>query len=83
MEYTQARVIFIEVSPQIRYERAVLRSEKGESALSYDEFLSQDSLHTDIELPYVRTRATHIINNDGGYEALYSQLDTILRTPFL
>jgi dephospho-CoA kinase len=42
---TQAKVIFIEVLPQIRYERVLKRGEKaGEHLLSCEAFLTHDTI---------------------------------------
>lgn len=72
--------IAIEASPKIRYLRTKKRGEKdGEANFTYSQFLSEQDLPSDCEIPQAMKLAKHQVNNDGELEEFHAQLEEIMK----
>lgn len=79
-EISDCTVIFLETNTESRYERILKRGEKqGETSLSFSEFLEEDNLPEEREIDSLKDLADVTINNDGTWEKLREQLDTLLK----
>ncbi len=71
-ERTEAKIIFIDAIPEIRYEGIIERSEKqNESTLSYEQFLEQENLKTEGEMEEIRALADIVVENNGEREEFF------------
>jgi len=74
------RLIAIEATVEIRYERLKKRGEKpGETELTFEEFVKSHDLPTEKTIAEVARLATEKIINNGSREDLHSQIDSLLR----
>jgi dephospho-CoA kinase len=72
-------LISLEVEPKTRYERAVLRNENvGDAEKTYEQFLIDGEREAEKEIPTVMAAAKYHINNNGGFDELYAQLEKIM-----
>jgi dephospho-CoA kinase len=73
-------LIWIETAPEIRYRRLKARKEKkGETMMSWEDFLKQETHETEEQLPDIQAAAKYAFNNDGPIEELYRQVDGLLQ----
>ena len=72
-------LLFMDAPPQVRYERVVLRGEKGEEKNSFDEFLKIAQRGTEKGLPEIKKSADYVIENDGSVEHLLKRVDDIVK----
>ncbi|NOZ58246.1 MAG: AAA family ATPase [Euryarchaeota archaeon] len=68
-------LLYIHASPEVRYQRAVKRGEKGEATISYEEFLKNDGAETEKRIEELAKLADHRIDNNGTLEELHTALD--------
>lgn len=71
-------LLFMDAPARTRYERAVKRGEKGESKISFDEFLKMEQRGTEKNLPEIKKAADYVIENDGSMDALLKKIDSIV-----
>jgi dephospho-CoA kinase len=72
-------LVKIEASPEIRYERMKIRNENiGDADKSFTDFLKDHEAEADKEIPIVMSNAKYSLNNNGSFEELYEQLDTLI-----
>lgn len=72
-------LISIEADPKIRYERMIKRGENvGETEKTFEIFLADHQAETELTIPEVMAKADFVINNDGDFANLYSQIDKIV-----
>lgn len=72
-------LIWIETAAEIRYARLKARKEKkGETMMSWEEFLKQEVHETERQLPFVEAAAMYRFGNDGPLAALERQVDAFL-----
>ena len=72
-------LVAIDAKEEIRYERMKLRNENvGDDKKSFIEFLDDGKKEAELEIPEVMGNATYTINNDGSFEDLYKQIDSIV-----
>ena len=77
--FSDSKIIWIETSPRIRYERMLQRWEKAhEDIMSYETFLELEGNPSERELTSIRDRADIIIENDGTREELLMKLVSII-----
>ncbi len=78
-ERTEAKIIFVDTSPEKRYERILKRSEKdNESCLSYEQFLEQENLQTEREMDEIIALANILLENNGTREEFFRKIDSLL-----
>lgn len=73
----------IDADPKIRYERVVLRGSETDK-ISYDEFIMNEQREMQNEDPTKQnvakcmTMADHVFTNDGTFEELDTQIETVI-----
>lgn len=81
-ELTDAMIIYIESSPEKRYERIRTRWEKhDEGSLTLEQFLEHEELTTEKELETIRDMADIVIENMGTKEELFRKIYPQIKTP--
>lgn len=74
-------LISIDADPQIRYERLIKRKENiGDENKTYDQFLADHLLESELSIPTIMAKANYQINNNQPLSDLYQQLDDIIVT---
>lgn len=72
-------LLAIDVNPKIRYERLIKRNENvGDAEKTYAEFLKDHEYETELEIPAIMKKARYVLDNNGGFEDLYKQIDEIM-----
>jgi len=72
-------LIKIDADPKIRYERMKIRNENvGDDKKTYEDFLHDQEVEADREIPLVMQTAKYSLNNDGTFNELYAQLDKLI-----
>lgn len=72
-------LVSVDADPKIRYERLVSRNEnEGDGAKTFEGFLVDHERETEVTIPEVMSFAKEKINNDGDFDSLYKQIDTII-----
>lgn len=72
-------LVKIEADPKLRYERMKTRNENvGDAKKSYEDFLKDQDVEADKEIPAVMATAKYVLNNDGSLEDLFKQLDKLI-----
>jgi len=67
---------YITTDPEVRYARLKTRGEKdNETNLSWDEFVKENQLETEMWIKTIAKEANFIIRNDFALEAIYAQID--------
>lgn len=70
-------LVYIETDIKTRFERIIERGEKqGENITSFEKFLEQHKAPTESEIPFLKTQATYVIDNNGDLENLEQQTKT-------
>jgi dephospho-CoA kinase len=72
-------LLFLDAPPELRYKRVVLRGEKGEEKITFDDFLKSGQRGTEKGLPEIKKVADHVIENDGSVEHLLKRIDDIVK----
>lgn len=73
----------IDADPKIRYERVILRGSETDK-ISYDEFIMNEQREMQNEDPTKQnvakcmTMADHVFTNDGTFEELNTQIETVI-----
>lgn len=74
-------LISIEADIKIRYERLTKRGENADdSKKTFEGFLADHQLETELSIPAVMAEADFQINNNGSFADLYRQIDEIIST---
>jgi dephospho-CoA kinase len=72
-------LVWIETSVSNRYERLKSRkAKKGESMMSFEDFLKQEVAETEIQLDEVRGACSYHFDNNGTIQILHRQVDGFL-----
>jgi dephospho-CoA kinase len=71
-------LIFVAAQPEIRYQRAVARGEKGEAEITYEQFLESEEAETEKHIEAIRGSADYIIDNSGTLDELYKKVEGII-----
>ncbi|MFQ5888143.1 MAG: AAA family ATPase [Candidatus Hydrothermarchaeales archaeon] len=72
-------LLFIDAPIKLRYQRCKKRGEKGETNISYEEFLKAESRETERYIDDIRKMADYIIDNSGTLEELFEKIDDIIK----
>lgn len=71
--------IYVEADIRKRYERIIQREQNtDDTTKTFQEFLTDHTLETEVTIPLLRTEADHIVNNDSTLEDFYRQVDDIV-----
>lgn len=74
-------LIYITADPKIRFERMLKRNEnEGDAEKSFAEFLKDEEAEADKMIKELGKTAEIIINNDGDFENLYTQIENIIKS---
>jgi len=76
--YPHNILVYIHSNPEDRYGRVRKRAEKGEAAISWEEFEQADNRETEKYIKRLKERADYIINNSGSIEDLERGVDKIM-----
>jgi dephospho-CoA kinase len=71
-------LLFVTAEPEVRYERAVKRGEKGEAEITFEQFLESEKAETEKHIEAIRESADYTIDNSGTLEGLYKKVDEII-----
>ena len=73
-------LISIDAKPETRYQRMVNRNENvGDAQKTFDDFMADHKLETEIQIPEVMAEAKFSIDNtDDSFEELYVKIDEIM-----
>ena len=73
-------LVSIDAKPEARYERLVLRNEnEDDKSKTFQGFLDDHKIETELTIPEVMTYAKEKINNNGSMEDLHKQIDEIIK----
>lgn len=74
-------LISIDADPKIRHARLINRGENADdSQKTFEQFLADHQLETELSIPAVMAEANFQINNDGDFDDLHRQIDEIINT---
>lgn len=76
--FGNSALIFVAAPPEIRYERAVKRGEKGEADISYEQFLENEKAETEKRIGAIGEMADYTIDNSGTLDELLEKVDEIM-----
>ncbi|OGL74286.1 hypothetical protein A3F28_00645 [Candidatus Uhrbacteria bacterium RIFCSPHIGHO2_12_FULL_57_11] len=72
-------LVYVTADPKTRYERMIRRGEKaGETEMTYERFLVQEQLPTEVSIKDVAAHAEEKIDNNGGLDQLHTQVDELM-----
>ena len=71
-------LIYVKAPLEIRYERCLRRSEKGEDRVTFEEFRKADVRATESELGQIENRADYVVDNSGSIQDLKKKIDEIM-----
>ena len=71
-------LLFVTATPEVRYERAVKRGEKGEATITFEQFLESERAETEKHIEAIKESADYIIDNSGTTDELYKKVDEII-----
>ncbi|MFA5126942.1 MAG: AAA family ATPase [Patescibacteria group bacterium] len=73
-------LVAIEVDVKIRHQRLVARNENpGDADKTFEQFLQDEKAEPEVEIPFLMSRASIKIDNNGILEDLYKQLDNLVK----
>ncbi len=79
-ELPEFKLVFIKADIEKRYERIIKRGENpDEKNKTFEEFKKDNQGEADVKIKELESRADIIINNNGGLEELYKQIDEIVK----
>ncbi len=71
-------LLYVEAALETRYQRIVGRHENADDAKSFEEFLLDHQKETEVTIPPLKTFAKAVIHNEGTYEELLQEVDSIM-----
>lgn len=78
------KLVYIDVKPEIRYERSKSRNENvGDADLSYEQFLRMDSGEPQQQIESLKSIANYVIDNNASAEAFDAQIKDVLQKALL
>lgn len=79
-ELPHFKLVYINASPEIRYERLTHRRENADDATkTFEEFQKDAMLEPETQIRDLKNYADYVIDNDGDYVNLYAQIDKIVK----
>ncbi|MDO8503419.1 MAG: hypothetical protein Q7S60_01890 [bacterium] len=73
-------LVYVTADPEIRYQRAKARKEKvGEGSLTFEEFMKEEQLKTELLIPQIGRTADFTIKNNGTLEEFKNQVKDFYR----
>ena len=72
-------LVKLEAKSETRYKRMITRGEKADdNSKTYDEFLADAKRSTEVSIDEVKQYAQESLDNNGSFEELYAQVDTLV-----
>jgi dephospho-CoA kinase len=78
-EFKKNILIYTSVPSAIRYERIKKRGERGESNLTFEEFMEAENRETEKHLDEVKAVADIVLDNSGSKEEFHRKIDEIIK----
>lgn len=78
-EFDDTILIFVDVPPEVRYDRVVKRGERGEAGISFEEFKANEEAETEKYIDIIKGMADHVLDNTGTPEELIEKVETIMK----
>lgn len=76
--FSQNLLIYVTADIKTRYARTIARKEKtGESSTPYEQFLKEENVQTELDIPKIGATANVRIDNDGSLEAFKKQVEAV------
>ena len=73
------KLIAVDAAPELRFARMKKRGEKaGESDLTWEKFLVQESGEAELAIPIVMARASETLDNSGSLDGFQAKLDDLM-----
>ncbi len=73
-------LVSIEADQKLRFERMKKRGEKAtEANMTWEQFLAEEALPTEVTIPFVMNRAKYHFSNNGTREQLIEQVRTFMK----
>jgi dephospho-CoA kinase len=73
--FENSLLVYITAPIEVRYERTKVRREKMDEALSsYEQFLEEEKVATELDIPVIAKTADIVINNNGTLDDLQKQV---------
>ena len=74
-KFDKSILVYITAPLETRYDRTKIRKEKmDESVASIDQFIIEEGIATEIDIPEIAKTADVVIHNDGSLESLQEQV---------
>ena len=74
------KLVRVVADAQIRYQRLLARKEnQDDESKTYEQFLTDEQGEADAQVPEVMAKASLEINNNGGLENLYQQIESVIK----
>ena len=78
-EIPEFKFIYIEADIKNRYERIAEREENvDDKGKTFEEFVEEHKLETELQIKDLKNSADIVINNDGTLEDLYQKIDEVI-----
>lgn len=72
-------LIYINAPAELRYRWCRIRGEKGESGITFEEFIESENRETERMIDEIRKIADYRIDNTGTIEELYKRIEEIVK----
>lgn len=82
MEFKKHALIFVDASPEKRFQRVMERKSNKDRKQSYEEFLRMQIRETEEKIEELREHADFIIKNNSSLEELYREIDKVMEKIF-
>lgn len=74
------KLVYVTAGLKTRYERLIKRGEnKDDNNKTFEQFMNDHKAETELAIPELGKEANIKIDNNGGLEELYRQIDAIIR----
>ena len=78
-ELPEFKLVYVTADMKTRYKRIINRDEnKDDASKTFEEFERDHKAETELEIPSIGKKAQIKIDNTGGFEDLYEQVDKIM-----
>jgi len=73
------KLLFIEATPEVRYERLIQRSENiDDRNKTFEEFQKESMAETEVRIADLKNVSDYVIDNNGTLDELYRKIDEII-----
>lgn len=79
-KFSKNIIVYVTADPKIRHERSLSRNEKaGENEASFEQFMKEEEMPTEVIIPTIGAQADFIINNNGSLEDFKKQVEEFVQ----